>query len=323
MDLPVTPPSPLRARIWNTMHNGKGRAGQIFNFCLVLLILLSVAILPIKYLPTYPLFENILTAIELCVITIFTIEYVLRIYAAPKRLEYIFSFFGLVDLLSIMPFYAGIFQADWIRFLRLVRFLKIGEMQAGAAADNEEMMTKRLGLVAGEQVEYIVTKHALFLFIHCIAPVFAITFSLSIFLLSNGNLYGIALGACLIIFALLFLLKTWLDFSYDVIYLTNLRLIFHNQHLFGRNTNQMNYSAITNVKPSYTSILSFLFRYGSLDIETAADTTGRVSIKMVRSHEQAAHLIMQKSVASQNMQNQRTPESEGNNNNGSTATPDL
>jgi hypothetical protein len=305
------------------MHNGKGRAGQIFNFSLVLMILISVAILPIKYLPTYPLFENVLTAIEFSVITIFTIEYVLRIYAAPKRLEYVFSFFGFVDFLSIMPFYAGIFQADWIRFLRLVRFLKIGEMQAGAAADNDEMTAKTLGLVPGETVEYIVTKHPLFLFIHCIAPVFAITFSLSIFLLANGNVYGIALGTCIIIFALMFLLKTWLDFSYDVIYLTNLRLIFHNQHLFGRNTNQMNYSAITNVKPSYTNILSVLFRYGSLDIETAADTTGRVSIKMVRSHEKAAHLIMQKSFGQQHEQTQRTVEADGKNNNGSTATPAL
>jgi len=321
MDMhPSAKRSVLRTQLWNMMHNGKGRPGQIFNFCLVLLILISVAILPVKFLPLTPVFSNFLDYTEAVIIAIFSVEYVLRIYAAPKRLSYIFSFFGLVDLFSIMPFYTGIFGSQYIRLLRLVRFLKIGEMQAGAAADNESVLEKTVGLVEGEHVEYIVTKHPLFLFINCIAPVIAITFGLCVFLLTDANIAGIAFGICLIIFAFIFLLKSWLDFSYDVIYLTNFRLIFHNQHLFGRSINQMNYAAITNVKPSYTSIFSFLFRYGSLDIETAADNTGHVSIGMVRSHEKAAQLIMQKSFASLN---QRASGLDGKNNNGSTATPSL
>jgi hypothetical protein len=291
-----------REQLWSVMHNGKGKAGQVFNFTLVLLILISVSILPIKFLPAYPSFENVIDGLEALIVAIFTVEYFVRIYAAPNRLRYIFSFFGFVDLLSIAPFYTGVFGTEYIRILRVVRFLKIGEMQAGAAADNEVVMEKTIGLAKGETVEYVVTKHPLFLFIQCIPPVIALSFSLSIFLIGDGNPVGLGIGFTLVIFAFIFLLKGWLDFNYYLIYLTNYRLVFHNQHLFGRSINQVNYFSITNVKPEYGSIFSFIFRYGSLDIETAADTPGEIKISMVRQHEKAAHMIMQKCFA---MQNQR------------------
>ncbi len=303
------------------MHSGKGKAGQIFNFLLILLILLSVSIVPVKFLPTYPTFAYVIDGMEAFIISLFTIEYFLRIYAAPKRLRYIFSFFGLVDLLSIAPFYTGIFGTEYIRILRVIRFLKIGEMHAGAAADSQEVMVRSIGLVEGERVEYVVTKHPLFLFIHCITPVVAFAFSLSIFLVADGNVIGMSVGSTLILFGCIFLLKGWLDFNYDVIYLTNYRLIFHNQHLLGRSINQVNYFSITNVKPYYGSFVSFLFRYGSIDIETAADHPGQIQISMVRAHEKAADLIMQKSFSMQNVQ--RMSESDGKYSNGSTTTPSL
>ncbi len=288
-----------RKELWAMLHDGHGKWGQIFNFILVLLILISVAILPLKFVPVFPGFERMIDGIEAVVIGIFTVEYFLRIYSAPKRLHYIFSFFGIVDLLSIVPFYAGIFGTEYIRILRVIRLLKIGEMHAGAAGDDEEDMEKAIGLVDGETVEYVVTKHPLFLFLHCIPPLVSLVFSLGVFLFSNGNPIGMGIGFSLLFFALIFLLKGWLDFNYDVIYLTNYRLVFHNQHLFGRSINQVNYFSITNVKPEYNSIMSFIFRFGSLDIETAADTPGEIKITMVRSHEKAAHLIMQKCFTAQ------------------------
>lgn len=291
-----------RRELWKVLHDGKGRAGQIFNFILVLLILVSVAILPVKFMPAYPRFEQVIDGIEAFVIGFFTVEYVLRIYAAPKRLRYIFSFYGMVDLLSIVPFYAGIFQTEYIRLLRVIRLLKIGEIRAGAEGDDNERMTKTIGMVEGETVEYVVTKHPLFLFVHCIPPVVAIAFGATIFLFADGNPIGMSLGFSLLFFALIFLLKGWLDFNYDVIYLTNFRLIFHNQHFFGRSINQVHYFSVTNVKPSYSSMLSFIFRFGTLDIDTAADTPGQIHISMVRRHEKAAHIIMQKCFEFQNSQ---------------------
>lgn len=296
-----------RKELWAVLHDGRGRSGQILHFILVVLILLSVAILPIKFLPGYETFNAVINGMEAFIVAVFTVEYFLRIYAAPNRVRYIFSFYGIVDALSIAPFYTGVFQTEYIRILRFIRFLKIGEMQAGAAAEKEDVTSRSVGLVDGESVEFVVSKHPLFLFVHCIPPAVAISFSLAVFLLADGNPIGLGIGFTLILFALLFLLKGWLDFNYDVIYLTNYRLIFHNQHLFGRSINQVNYFSITNVKPSFSSLFSFFFRYGTLDIDTAADTPGQIHITMVRKHEKAAHIIMHKSFAVQNAQKSSPP----------------
>ena len=300
MDLPPSAKrTGFREDLQSIMHDGHGRAGHAFNFILVILILLSVAVLPVRYLPSYAAFDQSITIFEAIIVGIFTIEYVLRIYAAPNRLRYIFSFYGLVDLFAILPFYTVVFHTDWVRALRFLRFLKLSEMQAAAGADEVERLQDEIGLVPGEIMEYVVTRHPLFLIVGCIPPLVSFSFGLSLLLVTDGNPIGIGVSVALFLFALLLLWKTWLDFSYDVIYLTSDRLIFNNQHILGRSINQMSYNAITNVKPSYPSILSYIFRYGSLNIETAADHPGQVSISMVRHHEQAAHIIMQKSVEAQ------------------------
>ena len=58
---------------------------------------------------------------------LFSIEYLLRIYSSPKRLSYIFSFYGLVDLLSIVPTYLALFVpgASYWLVVRLLRVLRI------------------------------------------------------------------------------------------------------------------------------------------------------------------------------------------------------
>jgi voltage-gated potassium channel len=64
---------------------------------------------------------------EIVVITIFTIEYMYRIYVAENRFRFIFSFYGIVDLLSILPFYIA--PAVDLRTLRLLRLLRVhGEL---------------------------------------------------------------------------------------------------------------------------------------------------------------------------------------------------
>ena len=61
---------------------------------------------------------------------IFTIEYILRIYTANKPLKYIFSFYGIIDLLAILPSYLSIFLVGShylvvIRILRLLRVFRV------------------------------------------------------------------------------------------------------------------------------------------------------------------------------------------------------
>ena len=58
---------------------------------------------------------------------LFTLEYLARIYCTQNRLKYIFSFYGLVDLLSILPTYLGLFftNANYLLVIRLIRVLRI------------------------------------------------------------------------------------------------------------------------------------------------------------------------------------------------------
>ncbi len=54
--------------------------------------------------------------------TLFTVEYILRIYAAPVKRVFIFSFFGIIDLLAILP---SLVLIPGFRVLRVLRFLRI------------------------------------------------------------------------------------------------------------------------------------------------------------------------------------------------------
>ena len=168
----------FREDLQSIMHDGRGRAGHAFNFILIILILLSVAVLPVTYLPGSSAFSDVIGILEAVIIGIFTMEYVLRVYAAPKRLHYIVSFYGLIDLIAILPFYLSPLHTEWLLLLRFLRFLKLSQMQAAAGADEIEEMKEGIGLAAGEQVEYVVTRHPLFLIVGCIPPLLAISFAI-------------------------------------------------------------------------------------------------------------------------------------------------
>ena len=286
----------MRKQLWNILHHGKGLSGHAFHLALVVLIIVSLALIPLEFVAQFHAYHGTLETIEVFTAVFFTVEYTLRIYAAPNRTKYLFSFYGLVDFLSIAPFYAGFLGTQYLRILRLlrvVRVLKIGEMDAAALEAGEEVTHKGMGLLAGENVEYIVSRHPAFLILSCLPPVIATMAAVALMVFSDGHPVPITVACCLLLFALIFLWKAWLDFSYDVIYVTNRRLILQNQYILGRSINQVNYQGITNVKPYYTSWLGYLLRYGNIVIETMAAEPGHIELHTVRRHEKAAHKIME------------------------------
>lgn len=282
-----------REHMWSVLHDGKGRLGHAFNFGLILVILLSTAVVPLEFLPSYREYDEVIHVLEAVIVALFTVEYVLRVYSAPNRIRYVFSFFGIVDLLSIMPFYAGVFGTEYVRILRFIRFFKLAEMDAAAEKDEIATMQRDMGLMDGETVQYVVTKSPVTLVFGVLPSIIALTFGLGLIVNVEGY-PALAVAIALFLFAFVFLWKTWLDFSYDVMYVTNYRLIFQNQHLLGRSINQVGYPAITNVKPYYPNPLSFICRYGSLVIDTAAEHPGQIGLHTIRQHEKAAQAIMQR-----------------------------
>lgn len=100
---------------------------RVFNLIIQVLILLSVLNLSLETLPDLdPRHAIWLRRLEVFFVVVYSVEYVLRIYAAVPRRAYIFSFFGIVDLLAILPFYLGCGgQLVGVRVLRLLRVFRI------------------------------------------------------------------------------------------------------------------------------------------------------------------------------------------------------
>ncbi len=102
------------------------RAGRLFDLFIQALIVLSLISFSVDTLPDLSASaRQILRAIEVGTVAIFTAEYLLRIAVADRRLGYIFSFFGLIDLLAILPFYvASGVDLRAVRAFRLLRLLR-------------------------------------------------------------------------------------------------------------------------------------------------------------------------------------------------------
>jgi voltage-gated potassium channel len=104
------------------LHNNK--LSRFFGFFIQVLIVLSIVTFSIETIPNLkPQTREILQSIELVSVLVFTLEYVLRIYVADKKLKFIFSFFGIIDMLAILPFYLS-FGID-LRSLRALRFVRL------------------------------------------------------------------------------------------------------------------------------------------------------------------------------------------------------
>ena len=120
----------MKSYIKSIVEFHDNKKSRFFSLFIQALILISIVTFSIETLPDLqPETRTLLQAIEIFCVSIFTLEYVLRIYVAEKKLKFIFSFFGLVDLIAILPFYLS-FGVDLrslraLRFLRLFRVLKL------------------------------------------------------------------------------------------------------------------------------------------------------------------------------------------------------
>lgn len=106
------------------------RGGRIFEFAVLFLVVVSLVSFSVETLPNLSEeARRVLSVVEIVTVVFFTIEYSLRIYVASSKTSYIFSFFGFVDLLAILPFYLSLGvdlrSVRIIRVMRLFRMLKI------------------------------------------------------------------------------------------------------------------------------------------------------------------------------------------------------
>lgn len=122
------PESNAKQKIYRVIFETETPAGQRFDIFLIYAILISVLAVMLDSIESVRgQFGSWLFRIEWFFTILFSVEYLLRIYASPKPLKYIFSFYGLVDLLAIIPSYLALFipEASYWLVLRLLRVLRI------------------------------------------------------------------------------------------------------------------------------------------------------------------------------------------------------
>ncbi len=118
----------LKERLYSTIFGHDTPEGKLFDMVLIYTILISVVVVvldSVSYLSGQ--YSVYFRALEWTLTIFFTIEYGLRIYCSPNRWRYIFSYYGIVDLLAIIPSYLSLFVSgvSYLLIIRLLRVLRI------------------------------------------------------------------------------------------------------------------------------------------------------------------------------------------------------
>ncbi len=118
----------LQNKIHDVIFGHTTLAGKTFDIILLLFILSSVAVLMLDSVGSIAqTYGPILNGLEWAFTIFFSAEYILRIYSARNPLKYAISFFGIIDLLSIIPTYLGIFMtgSHYLQTIRTFRLLRV------------------------------------------------------------------------------------------------------------------------------------------------------------------------------------------------------
>ncbi len=124
-----------RQRMHALIFEADTPSGRVFDISLLLLIAFSVLVVMLESVPRIQnRYHDLLITLEWGFTFVFTVEYLLRLIVVKRPQAYAFSFFGLVDLMAILPTYLSLFVFGTqaltvvraIRLLRVFRVLKLG-----------------------------------------------------------------------------------------------------------------------------------------------------------------------------------------------------
>ena len=118
----------MKARLAEIVERDDTRAGRTFDLVVLALIICSLIALSVETLPGLPsAATGALGFVEAAITGLFTIEYAMRLAAAERKWRYVFSFYGIVDLVAIVPFYVSLGGIDLlvVRAVRLFRVFHI------------------------------------------------------------------------------------------------------------------------------------------------------------------------------------------------------
>ncbi len=121
-------PTSFLAHVHTMVDNRETRHGRAFEYVMFGMITVSVVTFSLETIPGLSKqARSALYVVEAVTVGFFTVEYGLRLYVARKRLTYVFGFYGIIDMLAVLPFYLAVLGVGHIdaRVLRMVRFMRV------------------------------------------------------------------------------------------------------------------------------------------------------------------------------------------------------
>lgn len=118
----------VRLRLHEIIFEADTPSGKLFNVLLIICILVSVTLVMLDSVgPISKAWGNVLYLSEWFFTLLFTIEYLLRLISVGRPILYATSFFGIVDLLAILPTYFSMFfpGSQYLLVIRILRVLRI------------------------------------------------------------------------------------------------------------------------------------------------------------------------------------------------------
>ncbi len=125
---PAGETKPWRTNIYEVIFEADTPSGKLFDVLLIFAILISVTVVFLESIEELKNdYGQIFYALEWGFTILFTVEYLLRVISVNKPLKYIFSFYGIIDFLSIAPTYLSlvIVGSQYLLAIRILRLLRV------------------------------------------------------------------------------------------------------------------------------------------------------------------------------------------------------
>ncbi|HTN47137.1 MAG TPA: ion transporter [Flavipsychrobacter sp.] len=117
-----------RERLYEIIFEADTTAGKLFDVCLLITIVASIVTVSLESVQAYFLkYKQVFYTLEIGFTVLFTIEYILRLIASRRPLVYAKSFYGMIDLISVLPTYLIFFfpQLHYLLLIRSMRLLRV------------------------------------------------------------------------------------------------------------------------------------------------------------------------------------------------------
>lgn len=157
-----------RVYLHGMVDNRETWYGRAFENIMFGMIAISVITFLLETMPSLSeQTRSVLFVVEVATVGFFTAEYILRLSVARKKTSYLFGFYGIIDLLAILPFYLTVFGIGHIdaRILRIVRFLRVFRVMKFLRYNEAAERLHRAVLISKEELVLFVVLSVILLYV--------------------------------------------------------------------------------------------------------------------------------------------------------------